>query len=501
MRSSIKVLHLFLILLLSAGVFVLIESCSVKNDSPEVISVSIEDGARFSEVETLGEITIIFNKNMNRYLTERNILISGYYGGIMYFWSKDGKTCTLKLKESLEEGYDYTLRIQKGCEDVDGYDLGVDKIYHFYTYLNSDDFYVKDTAPADGEIITDIDGITINVIFSCALSYKSIYKILSIEPEFSYTYSFSNDRKTLSLIPVEQLERGVVYTVTLNGDFKALEGRTLGDDYSFSFSTIQSYEDFNLISSNMINPENQDEVLPLNTGYDSKTEGIKKNFNLVLIFNSDFLLNQASRLILIEPAVSYHLEKIGKELIFGFLENMEAGQEYWISIDKSLANTSGILLGQNYRFGWIVNGADSQKPVISRISILNPDVSGVDVVIYDGSEFFQNQAMLLSYSSDHVEVIFQIEFSEEVSLFRVLDSVSLEFQFGNVDAVSGELTGYVLDADGRIVDLTFSLPDLSSGGDGYYRFIVRGGSDGVLDINGNFMENDVEAYVVYEVGG
>jgi len=488
-------IHIYLIV--NFLFLLLLVSCSVENRKPYVVSISIEDGKRFSNPKDIEEITIVFSDKMNRYVTERNIVLAGYYDGFICSWSDSGKTCTMKLKEHLEKGNEYTLEIKSGCENIDGYDIGADTVIRFYTFLLDDDFFVVSTSPSDGEVIEKCDNLSIRITFSLPVDYVSVYNSVSIEPALNYLYSFSEDREILSLYVVQQVDCGEVYTITLSDEINAIDGHSLGEEYSFSFSTVDSQESFIILSSSMKNPYDETTVV-LDTAYLSNTNGIEKNWDLVVEFSSEFFLSEASKMISIEPAIDYHLEKNGNKLIVYFLEEMTPEEEYWIDISGEFENTYGQALEVDYRFGWVVSGQDSVRPRVENCIMVNPD-GGDDVVIFLDGEVIHNRAMPLSYKLDYVEVEFGVEFSKNIDLYRVLDSVSLDFQFGNANATTGELVGYSLDSSGKWVSLVFSLPDISSGGDGYYKFIIRGGEDGVVDLNNNSLKEDIEIYVIYDI--
>jgi len=482
----IVVILLFLIILVS---------CSIESKRPYVVSVSITDGRRFSDPEEVKEITIVFSDGMNRYVTEKNIGLSGYYGGFIYLWGNNGRTCTLIMKEPLERGSKYTLEIKSGCENIAGYDIGADTVVRFYTYLFEDNFFVVSTAPFDGEVIGECNNLSIEIVFSMPVDYSSVYDSISIEPALNYLYSFSENRKLLTLDIVEQLQCGEKYTIALSEEMNAANGLSLGEEYSFSFSTFNPEESFRLKGSSMKNPS-EETSMALDTAYLSKTHGIEKTCDLVVEFSSEFFLSEASKMVTIEQGIEYHLEKNGCALIFDFLEEMTSEEEYRINISGEFENTAGSALGIDYRFGWAVDGQNSVRPEAKNIVMVNPD-GGDDVLIFSDNEGIHNRAMLFSYRVDHVEVEFQVEFSEKVNLYRMLDSVSLDFQFGNPDAVTVELTGYAVDLSGKMINLVFSLPDLTLGDDSYYKFIIEGGEDGVIDLNNNSLKEDIEIYVVY----
>jgi hypothetical protein len=172
---------------------------------------------------------------------------------------------------------------------------------------------------------------------------------------------------------------------------------------------------------------------------------------------------------------------------------------YKITLETSIKSADGISLNRVYSFRWAVDGMHSQycKPI--SIYMINPDLPEPDTLVYYDGVYFHNRIMPLNPRGDHNEVEFQILFSSPIDVYRSLSGIRLTHLYGNPDAGSGELTGYSWDYDERLLFITFSLPVLGSGGDGYYKFILQGGNDGIVDCWGNPIKDSIEVYVIYDI--
>ena len=475
-------------------------SCSINSSKPEVVSTSIKEGDYISNIEKFNSIKINFSQPMNRYVTESGITIDGYYGNIYFKWQNGNKSCILYLYEKLERGNMYTLEIAKSCESKNGIDMGKDKKYRFYTYINSDEFNVTDTYPTDGTqgVNSDIQDIAIN--FSLPVEKSSIYDKIEISPDIKYYYSFSEDCKIIYLTPISPIEKNTLYKITIKNGLLAESGKRLEKEYSFSFSTIYTEKNFELLEAVMVNKGDvlSDPHITINTDYLSETSNVNKDMELILIFNNDFYLNSLSDHISIEPSISYYLTKEDKDVRISFDKDMASEEIYTISIDSGFKDTDGKPMNSEYKFSWITNGDKSKY--LRPLNIHIKDPNGInDTLIYSNGEYYQNENMLLQSQIDHQEVIFEVEFSSSILVYRALGFINLNFMFGNSQATSGEIINYSLSSSNNTLMVTYSLPIITSGQNAYYRFELKGGEDGIVDANHNPLEEDILIYTIYDV--
>ena len=502
-----KNFNVYLIIFLTSILFL---SCSFFDNAPQIIWLSISDGQRILDAESLNEIEISFSKSMNCYITETNIIISGYYGKVYYQWENHDKTVRIILVDPLEKGNKYTLKIGRGCECAEGFDLGYDLSVDFFTYGSDEDFCVVSTTPIDGDSIETLDGFEIEIEFSLPVDYTTIYDKVIINPELTYNYSFSEDRKILSLSILEHMDVGEAYNVTIKEELAAFSGRSLCKEYTFSFNTLINTEMFFIREAVM---SNEGKDIPVSfENYLDRTEGIEKDMKLEVHFSSDLPLYTNRNLINIDPPIPYQLEEpeFG-ELHFVFENFMELEETYRIIFDESIKNIYGISLDREYCFEWIVNGHNSRliRPEIIRIKnpMWNPEYPDQfpHTEIYRNGTIYHNENMLMetvieetdTYNKIQFDILFASYLSATIDLYRSLNKIFLTYMYGNTNAESGELSGYYYNSSENILSLVYSLPYLDSGGDAYYKFIIKGGESGIVDNIGNYMKEDIEIYVKY----
>ncbi|MGQ9615549.1 MAG: Ig-like domain-containing protein [Spirochaetota bacterium] len=464
-----------------------------------VLWVSVEDGQRILDIDAFKRIDISFSKPMNRYITESNITLSGYFGTLHFLWEDGNCELSLLLGETLEGGNRYVLKIGEGCECEDGYDLGKNIEITFYTYDVDDDFMVLSTSPSDGEIVGVLDSLAIMIEFSLPVEYTTIYEKVTISPRLIYNYSFSADRKRLILHILEHASPYEHYTINVDQELSALKGRRLEGSYSFSFSTVVSTDAFLIERAVMVDKGESPPGIDLDTGWLATTRNIEKDMELIISFNKDFYLNQVEGGILLEPSISFEIMKEGMSLRFVFKDPMVQEEMYQITLETSIKSADGISLNRTYSFIWIVDGIHSRycKPI--SVYMINPDLPEPDTLVYDDGVYYHNRIMPLNPRVYYNDVEFQILFSSPIDVYRSLNGIQLRYIYGNPGAASGELTGYSWNYNEKLLFITFSLPVLDSGGDGYYKFILQGGDDGLVDCWGNPMKDSIEVYVVYEI--
>ena len=463
-----------------------------------MLNLTIKDGEYIQDIDELNSITINFNVPMNRYITESGISIDGYYGGIHFEWANSGKTCVLNLSETFEQGKSYTLKIDKSCESEDGIDLGREVRVKFYTYSGTNNFTVLSTSPSDGSTGVDSNISKITVDFSLPIKKSSIYDKIDISPDIRYYYSYSQDYKSLYISPAESLEKNTVYQVTVKKGFLSQTGKVLEKEYSFSFSTVYSTEDFNLSEAIMVDKGlgPSDPHINVNIGYLAETGGIDKDMELILIFTSDYYITELENHLTIEPYIGYRLIKENGYTRVTFDEEMKSEEKYTVFVDDGFKDINGIPLNRDYKFLLVIDGDRSKNLKVTRVYIKDPN--GInDTIIYNDGVYSQNEDMLYQTKVDHQEVQFEIDFSSHIKVYQALDKIALNFMFGNAEATSGEMIDYSWSDVNNILLVTFSIPIISPGEDAYYKFVVDGGDEGILDTNDNPMAEDISVYTIY----
>ncbi len=171
-------------------------------------------------------------------------------------------------------------------------------------------------------------------------------------------------------------------------------------------------------------------------------------------------------------------------------------------------------MDREYCFEWVVNGSNSRLITPGFIRIKNPLWSEENpdlfphTVIYDNGTIYHNEEMLVetvvdgtvTYNRGSFDIEFTPDLSSGIDVYRSLDKIFLNFLSGNTGADDGDLTDYIYNNNDRILTVVFKLPFLDSGEYAYYKLILKGGEDGIVDNEENYMGDDIEIYVIYTTG-
>jgi hypothetical protein len=311
-----------------------------------------------------------------------------------------------------------------------------------------------------------------------------------------------------------------------------LDGKALKEDHSFSFNTIESTQVFLVQAALMIDVDGPNPGLSLpfeNNSYPDVITGVEKDMELQIMFNTGFYLNTVEDTFSITPYINHSLEKADNNVLrVLFNEPMTLEETYRATVDRSTSNVYGVTLDRDYAFEWTVDGQNSLFIRPAKISVLSPEWSPDDdpgtqnTEILNENGIFHNQEMPYRFISDEAcnLVSFEIQFStapetgspqntyqypeNNIDVFRSLDKFSLIYQYGDFLPKHGKLAGYNWqpsddlsedEPDTLTIDFKLDVPTFE--GTAFYKFVIQGGENGIVDTSGNYMEETIEIYVEY----
>lgn len=467
-------------------------ACSLFIERPSVLYISIHDGQIITDIDNFNIIEITFSESMNLYISERNIHLNFYNGSSTFQWDAEKKRCTLILKDKLEWGKKYVLKIETGCENSDGVNL--DKLYSYtlFTYNPSSDFFIVNTSPANGQILNSNHNQQISINFSDIVEEQSIMDKISINPQVAFSYTFSLDRYTLYINFNNDLSLFTTYTIKIKKDIRSNKNKTLKEDYSFSFSTLQNNSSFNL--NNAIMKNNQTEI-NLDIHYQAENNGLEKDMQLNLDFTHDIYEKNFSSNFVIEPTAFYTISKEKNGDLFrfkiSFTNKLKSETRYKIIIKKGLMDIFNNLIDQEYKFYIKTDGINSIKPLITLAqnelnNIISNNLAEIDIVPLTAESL--NPKIIFS---------FKIIFNHGIDVFKSLDKIKLTYSAGYAIGTI-EYDSFIWDEQNSTLIIKFAIdPPGVNGVTTYFSFTIEGGEDGIVDRNSNTLDKTITAQLSF----
>ncbi|MGD8857955.1 MAG: Ig-like domain-containing protein, partial [Chloroflexota bacterium] len=197
---------------------------------PSVVSIAPEDGAQ--DVALTQPMTLTFNMPMDPAATGAAISLDPP-ARFETVWSEDGRQATLKLQGLLDLATDYRLQVAQSARSLGG-QATLDRATSssFSTVLAP---AVVETNPKSDQV-ADRFSFGVRVTFASPMDLASIEDKVLIDPApDSATYYYNDWDNSLSIS--FDLERNTDYVVTVPGSASDPYGNTLGEDYTWRFST------------------------------------------------------------------------------------------------------------------------------------------------------------------------------------------------------------------------------------------------------------------------
>lgn len=479
-KKKIKILFLFFCL------FFLFSSCTLFEEKPYIVSINVEDGMFISDPGQFNQIQVEFSSEMNRFVTEQNIEFKNYSGSLSFQWDDSNMTCCIFLKEQLENGKKYFLIFKTGCENSNGVNIKSEYLYTIYTYnYNSNStFSVVSTNPANFEKNIPLRNHNIIFTFSQELDNQSLKDKITIEPTASYTYQVSTDMKSINLSFYEDLRPSTVYKITFKKEILSIFHNTLFEDYIYNFTTVKDDSSFILLAANM---KNQDNNIPLSINYlaENQSIDIEKDMSLILLFSHDLPIKNISSFITIDPSLQYTCFKQqisqGCEVTIDFNKDMEGEKKYRVNIKKNLTDFYLNELDREYCFFMTPDGLKSLKPVIENAT-------------HDIYAFITNNEPVINIVPLSIvanKVIFTIKFNHSIDIFKSLGYFQFEYS-GGYAVTDISYDSYSWDENTSTLTLVININSSAPvGTTTYFSFIITGGGEGVVDRDGNILDNSI----------
>jgi len=195
---------------------------------PEIVSYSPIG----TDIPLDTNISITFNKPMNRISVEEAILIKPFTDG-NYCWSDDLQKITLIPNDYLIENEIYNITILVGAVDLENISLLSPFSWEFIT-SNIPLPKIISYFPVGNFVPIDTN---ISVTFNTKMDKQSVESAFSIGIKINGTFHWTNDNLTIIFNPEERLLELTQYFITINNSAQDLFGKPIISTFSWNFST------------------------------------------------------------------------------------------------------------------------------------------------------------------------------------------------------------------------------------------------------------------------
>ncbi|HSJ56604.1 MAG TPA: Ig-like domain-containing protein, partial [Anaerolineae bacterium] len=177
-------------------------------------------------------ILIPFTRPMDRASVEAGLILTPALDAV-YTW--DGDTLAVTPRGGLAASTHYTLSVASTVRDASGAPLG--RVHSWN--LNTEPLLLDARVPTDAPLWSL--GAPITLTFALPMDMSSVRSALTVSPRTAVDLSWSEDGRTLVLVPETGWQAGVAYEVRLRGRARtAAGGQEMGDDQVWPFLTAPS---------------------------------------------------------------------------------------------------------------------------------------------------------------------------------------------------------------------------------------------------------------------
>lgn len=448
---------------------------------PDIVSVVPEKDC--SSVLPDAKVVVEFSKAMDTVKTNGEFSLSSSSGNVdgLFSWDEDGKTLTFTPRSYLNMAEVYTIRITGSAEDREGNDLNDEFLVTFYTGGDLGQPGLISYTPAANST-GNSENSTINITFSEPISLASVYEGVNVSPAVEGSFTVNNDGTVVTFIPRYGFRFGVTYSVNITERVEDESGNnllapsafrfTVGDD--FSKPSVTAYQNLNT---------------PLYLDENIIVTGAEKDRTITLDFSEEIKTDKLQNAVSISPAIPFYINAssvasggiIITRAVINFTANLSCEENYTLRINSTVSDRQDNPLDHDYRFVFKTDGPASLYPAVTAIGDMEENNSM--------AEWPMGEIPILDWGKSGLTGLYDnigVDFSSE------MDPSTIIIQVENV-AGQGGLTSIVnIDwptvAEGSFLRVTFGLYKVYEGNT--YKIVVKGGKNGLKDLNGNYMKED-----------
>ncbi|MGD2049033.1 MAG: Ig-like domain-containing protein, partial [Chloroflexota bacterium] len=228
-------------------------------------------------VSPVGPYTVEFNMPMDEGATETALSLSPA-APLSFEWGEGSRVVTMTTEASLERGADYELNIAASATSASGgATLDRGETIPFTVALAP---AVVRTEPADGAQTMPYQLYGTTVLFTAPMDPDTLEDQVLIQPEpddvdYNFYDAFNDGAENFNMFLGFDLERDTEYVITIPATATDIWGESLGEAYTYSFTTPPPDP---LVSLNL---PNQPEISQLSTSFPTAVDVIYRNVSRI----------------------------------------------------------------------------------------------------------------------------------------------------------------------------------------------------------------------------
>lgn len=458
--SAGKLLKKFILIFSSAFIFF---SCGFINLNKVEFTLPVSEYESFFQEEIF---TIKSCYNLKKTQFENIISLKENNSSVVidFDWI-DERTLNIIPHTKWKKGANYLFEISGNCETVSDGSFTVDLVRHFY-YGNKNEFFSIESYTKEN--FTEKNS-PLEFIFNIPVSQKEVISAFSISPSCETVISFSQDNKTVTVLPKEKWPYNKTLKWTITRDALSETGYILNKEYSGYIETLKDTEIPELLTVCPVSMTNDTFLTSL------ELKDLLDNQPIGFIFSKEMDFSSIENNITFSPSVSGSFFEVSgdkKRFIFKPVSNYSLKEEYTLTVKNSLSDLSGNELKEDKNFFFTTknNYLTVEKILVNGIN-LNKE-SPVEIPATSGTVFVQ-----ILFSSDITDTILA-----ENSI-----STAIYFPMTGKTPVKESVTWN----QKREIEIKYTNLSTASDIDNIYSVTVTGTSAGIKNSSGDFMEDSV----------
>jgi len=463
-------------------------SCDIDLESPEVILVTPTHGV---SVDPDAIIIISFSEQMNTETVEKGFSLSsddGITGG-SFTWNDEKTECSFKPQIPLKNGISYGIAVDRGSQDYNG---NVLKSRHYSTFTIGTDLTppeIISTTPTNNSTTFPLNN-TIEVEFSETMDRMSVERNIRINPTVEGTYTWVGTTRIV-FTPSKPLEFNTDYSLIIPVDCTDAAGNQMLKRTEIFFTAGEEFvkPTITRITANYLLSDNN----WLDSDNYSLITGINRIDKLRFYFDEEINRQSFIDSLKIFPEIEmfYLWSTDSRWCEVNFVGGLTPQNEYELRVLPGTKDIAGNEMEGTILYTFLVNGLDSQPPVIQSVSLNNATTDAPYV------DLFQNQTDVNEIDesiSDISQVKIKITFSKAIDITSFFDNTSIDYEYGTFTGASGTIKTYNWELDNTVVTILIT----SMNNYNCYKFSINGEEGGLISRDGIYLENDFQSYFYFK---